>query len=58
MVQVIASTIVGKSNLMDAISFVLGISSRRLRSDTLSELIYRDNSDEKYVAMEGSVKLV
>jgi structural maintenance of chromosome 1 len=31
----------GKSNLMDAISFVLGIKSSQLRSNQLSELIYR-----------------
>jgi structural maintenance of chromosome 1 len=32
---------VGKSNLMDAISFVLGIKSSQLRSSQLRDLIYR-----------------
>jgi len=31
----------GKSNLMDAISFVLGIKSSQLRSSQLRDLIYR-----------------
>lgn len=32
--------ILGKSNLMDALSFVLGISGQHLRSSNLKELIY------------------
>jgi structural maintenance of chromosome 1 len=32
---------IGKSNLMDAISFVLGIKSSQLRSSQLRDLIYR-----------------
>lgn len=35
---------VGKSNLMDAISFVLGIQSLHLRSNNLRELIYHDGT--------------
>jgi hypothetical protein len=31
---------IGKSNLMDALSFVLGISGQHLRSTNLKELIY------------------
>jgi hypothetical protein len=31
----------GKSNLMDAISFVLGVQSRHLRSQKLDDLIFR-----------------
>ncbi|CAM9581839.1 unnamed protein product [Discosporangium mesarthrocarpum] len=31
----------GKSNLMDAISFVLGVQSRHLRSQKLSDLVFR-----------------
>lgn len=37
---------IGKSNLMDAISFVLGVKSSQLRSSQLRELIYRDRSDD------------
>ncbi|EGW34300.1 uncharacterized protein SPAPADRAFT_49353 [Spathaspora passalidarum NRRL Y-27907] len=39
----------GKSNMMDAISFVLGVKSSQLRSQNLSDLIYRgrkENVDE------------
>jgi len=36
----------GKSNLMDAISFVLGVKSAQLRSSQLRELIYRDRVDD------------
>lgn len=42
---------VGKSNLMDAISFVLGIQSVHLRSNNLAELIYR--SGEELVVAEA-----
>ncbi|KAI3640518.1 hypothetical protein MIR68_001396 [Amoeboaphelidium protococcarum] len=35
----------GKSNLMDAISFVLGVNAAQLRSSQLKELIYRGGSD-------------
>lgn len=35
---------IGKSNLMDAISFVLGVASQQLRSSNLTELIYRDGN--------------
>ncbi|KAJ3322904.1 Structural maintenance of chromosomes protein 1 [Boothiomyces sp. JEL0866] len=41
----------GKSNLMDAISFVLGIKTNQLRSSQLQELIYNDGiQDECYVS--------
>jgi AAA15 family ATPase/GTPase len=36
-----ATATVGKSNLMDAISFVLGIQSAHLRSSKLKDLVYR-----------------
>ena len=35
----------GKSNLMDAISFVLGVKSAQLRSSQLKDLIYRGRTD-------------
>ena len=35
----------GKSNLMDAISFVFGINAASLRSSQLRDLIYRNSSD-------------
>eukprot|EP00924_Labyrinthula_sp_SR-Ha-C_P007386 snap_masked-scaffold_24-processed-gene-1.16-mRNA-1 protein AED:0.04 eAED:0.04 QI:0/-1/0/1/-1/1/1/0/1347 len=41
----------GKSNLMDAISFVLGIHSRQLRSDKLMNLIYHSSTEQKRRAM-------
>lgn len=37
---------VGKSNLMDAISFVLAIPAKYLRSQNLQELIYNNENDE------------
>src|SRR5947209_19877467 len=50
----------GKSNLMDAISFVLGIKSAQLRSSQLKDLIYRgramQDDDEEVsdgMAIEG-----
>ena len=39
------SSLVGKSNVMDAISFVLGISAQHLRSSQLKDLIYRQETD-------------
>jgi structural maintenance of chromosome 1 len=36
----------GKSNLMDAISFVLGINSNQLRSSQLVDLINRKSGNE------------
>ena len=36
----------GKSNLMDAISFVLGVNSNQLRSDHLVDLINRRSDSE------------
>lgn len=35
----------GKSNLMDAISFVVGLQSKELRGKQLKDLIYRCSSD-------------
>ena len=35
----------GKSNLMDAISFVLGVRTTQLRGNHLRDLVYRDLSD-------------
>jgi structural maintenance of chromosome 1 len=35
----------GKSNLMDAISFCLGVQSRSLRSHRLKELIFRKEGE-------------
>lgn len=37
----------GKSNLMDAISFVLGMKTQRLRSSNLRELVYKGPSETK-----------
>ena len=37
----------GKSNLMDSISFVLGIRSSSLRSSAISDLIYRGSKSDK-----------
>ena len=36
---------IGKSNLMDAISFVLGLKSNALRSTSLADLVYKDDDD-------------
>lgn len=36
--------ILGKSNLMDAICFVLGVQSSQLRSSNVKELVYRPDS--------------
>ncbi|CAI5756124.1 unnamed protein product [Candida verbasci] len=38
----------GKSNMMDAISFVLGINSTQLRSQNLKDLIYRGRVNPDY----------
>lgn len=43
--SVIGPNGVGKSNLMDAISFVLGIKAREMRSNQLRDLVYRRGSD-------------
>ena len=47
----------GKSNMMDAISFVLGVQSRHLRSSHLKELIFRKDANSA-PARRASVKLV
>jgi len=39
--SVIGSNDAGKPNLMDAISFVLGVKSAQLRSSQLKDLVYR-----------------
>jgi len=39
---------IGKSNIMDAISFVLGLKSNALRSSQLKELIYRSGQLEEF----------
>ena len=39
--SVIGPNSAGKSNLMDAISFVLGVKSAQLRSSQLRDLVYR-----------------
>ena len=44
---------VGKSNLMDAISFVLGIKSSQLRSTQLRDLIYRGRILKESNGMNG-----
>ena len=36
----------GKSNLMDAVSFVVGLSSKDLRGRQLKDLIYRATTDK------------
>jgi structural maintenance of chromosome 1 len=43
----------GKSNLMDAISFVLGIKSSQLRSSQLRDLIYRGRILKESNGMNG-----
>ena len=43
--------------MMDAISFVLGVQSRHLRSSHLKELIFRADADSE-PARKASVKLV
>ncbi len=48
---------IGKSNMMDAISFVLGVQSRHLRSSHLKELIYRKDA-ESPPARRAGVKLI
>ena len=47
---------IGKSNLMDAFSFVLAISSKYLRSQNLQELVY-SNENEDYSVNTCSVSL-
>ena len=48
----------GKSNLMDAISFVLGVRSQQLRSQQLQDLIFRAPSDDDPRPNKASVRLV
>lgn len=38
--------ITGKSNLMDAISFVLGVQARHMRGANLADLIYKPSGAE------------
>lgn len=49
-----APTFSGKSNLMDAISFVLGVKSAQLRSSQLKDLVYRDRSTNDPAADAGA----
>lgn len=46
----------GKSNLMDAISFVLGVQSRHLRSQKMQDLVFR--TPGSHSARRAHVKLV
>jgi len=48
----------GKSNLMDAISFVLGVRSAQLRSTQLQDLIFRPPGDDDPRPTKASVRLV
>ncbi|CAN8070880.1 unnamed protein product [Agarophyton chilense] len=50
----------GKSNLMDAISFVLGVRTSQLRGNQLRDLVYRNLEDpeDKPAARKAYVKLV
>jgi structural maintenance of chromosome 1 len=48
----------GKSNLMDAISFVFGINAASLRSSQLRDLIYRNSSDPHPRKLKCIVTLV
>lgn len=54
----------GKSNLMDAISFVLGVKSSHLRSFNLKELLHRNcfapdgRKNEEGTAATATVKLL
>lgn len=45
MTAVLVVVVVGKSNLMDAISFVVGLQSKELRGKQLKDLIYRSSND-------------
>ena len=44
----------GKSNLMDSISFVLGIRSSSLRSSAMSDLIYRGSKSDNGINVDGN----
>ena len=49
----------GKSNIMDAISFVLGVRSSDLRASNLKELIYRQESEKlSDLTRDSSVKII
>ena len=48
----------GKSNLMDAISFVFGINAASLRSSQLRDLIYRNGNDVRPQKLKCIVTLV
>jgi structural maintenance of chromosome 1 len=50
----------GKSNLMDAISFVLGVRTSQLRGNQLRDLVYRNTEDpnDKAADRKAHVKLV
>ena len=48
----------GKSNVMDAISFVLGMKASGIRAEKLSDLIFRVEGATKGVAKRASVSLV
>ncbi|KAK8812350.1 hypothetical protein WA158_007584 [Blastocystis sp. Blastoise] len=47
----------GKSNIMDAISFVLGDASKKLRGKQLSDLIYRIDGEQSHIR-KATVSLV
>ena len=48
----------GKSNLMDAISFVLGVRSAQLRGVSLRDLVYGNKEDPGHASRRASVTLV
>lgn len=52
--------LIGKSNLMDAISFVLGIRSNKLRGAQLTDLVYKFSEDdlEKMTRIQCFVRLI
>eukprot|EP01050_Picozoa_sp_SAG11_P003639 SAG11_NODE_211_length_12281_cov_11.326219_3_plen_863_part_00 len=48
----------GKSNLMDAISFVLGVRTNQLRGQQLRDLIFRKEGEGSDISREAHVKIV
>src|SRR4051794_25754349 len=53
-----SNSFVGKSNLMDAISFVLGVNTRHLRSANLRDLIFRVDAEVPSTKTKCFVELV
>ena len=57
MVGIVGPNGCGKSNIVDAIRWVMGASSKNIRGDTLEDVIFKGSSNRKPVG-QASIELV